>query len=157
MNLVITLNRGAVSESTDSLNLHAFPLYVEALSNINLENDDSITPNEQGLYPCNIFVFQANGTGLDPNQGDRFFKVANAADLDNYPSYDVSIDDTTPITSIDGYPFFRYNQIKLFMEYPEEIEEVWNYIQEDVTSLVNEYNSLQNLTTTDSVTISGTA
>jgi hypothetical protein len=143
--LLITLTKGDVKQSTNGLGLHAFPIFIQAFSNINLENNEAIA-DANGLYPANIFVYQKNGTGLDPNQGDRFMKVATAVDLDSLPAYDVEVEDNLPLTSINGYPFFRYNELKLFVDYPDELDDLWGYIKEDVSSLANEYNSLVDLT-----------
>jgi hypothetical protein len=154
--LKIILNKGAVLEpEKNSMGMHAFPLYIEALSNINLDNPDDPV-SEEAIYPANIFVFQKNGTGLDPNQGDRFMKVATAIDIDSYPNNEVivDVDELESLNpSIQGFPFFRYNKIKLFLDYPEELIEVWNFIKEDVTVLVADYNRLQQLQTTASVEI----
>ena len=145
-NLEITLKKGEIKKDKNGLNILTYPIFIEAYSNINLENKD-IEPNAEGLYPCNLFVYQANGTGLDPNQGDRFMKIATALDIDGYPSYDIEVDTTTPITSVEGFPFFRYNKVKLFVDTPEELEDIWKYIQQDVKYLVDDFNRLKNLST----------
>lgn len=146
-NLEVTLKKATVTKAKNGLGILAYPIYVEAYSNINLENDESIQTNEEGLYPCNIFVYQKNGTGLDPNQGDRFMKVATALDIDGLPNYKVKFDDALePITSIKGFPFFRYNKLKLLVDTADQVDDVWTYIQEDVNFLENDYNRFQNLT-----------
>lgn len=147
-NLEITLKKGEIKEDNNGLNILSYPIYIEAYSNLNLENSD-IQPNQDGLYPCNVFVYQMNGTGLDPNQGDRFMKVATAIDIDGYPSYDISIDQDTPITSVKGFPFFRYNKVKLFVDNVEELNDIWTYIKQDIKYLVDDYNRLKNLTASE--------
>ena len=151
-NLEITLKKGEIKEDNSGLNILSYPIYIEAYSNLNLENSD-IQPNPDGLYPCNVFVYQMNGTGLDPNQGDRFMKVATAIDIDGYPSYDISIDQDTPITSVKGFPFFRYNKVKLFVDNVEELNDIWTYIKQDIKYLVDDYNRLKNLTASEDSTI----
>ena len=147
-NLEITLKKGEIKEDNNGLNILSYPIYIEAYSNLNLENNE-VQPNTEGLYPCNLFVYQLNGTGLDPNQGDRFMKVATAIDIDGYPSYDISIDQDTPITSIKGFPFFRYNKVKLFVDTVEELDGIWSYIKQDVKYLVDDFNRLKNLKTSE--------
>lgn len=143
MSLEITLKKGDITKATNDLGIHCFVIAVEAYANTNLENTDTQPINN--LYPANIFVFQKSGTGLDPNQGDVFTKVATAIDLDAYPSYEYTVDDSQNLDEVKGYPFFRYNKLKLFVDAKEQIEDIWYYIQEDVKVLVNDYNNLQTL------------
>ena len=153
MNLEITLKKGDITKATNDLGIHCFVIAVEAYANINLENTDTENTDTENtdiqpvtnLYPANIFVFQKSGTGLDPNQGDVFTKVATAIDLDAYPSYEYTVDDSQNLDEVKGYPFFRYNILKLFVDAKEQIEDIWYYIQEDVKVLVNDYNNLQTL------------
>ena len=145
MSLKITLKKGDITKATNDLGIHCFVIAVEAYANINLENAD-MQPIDN-LYPANIFVFQKSGTGLDPNQGDVFTKVATAIDLDAYPSYEYTIEDNQNLDEVKGFPFFRYNKLKLFVDAKEQIEDIWYYIQEDVKVLVNDYNNLQTLNT----------
>ena len=90
MSLEITLKKGDITKATNDLGIHCFVIAVEAYANMNLENTDAQPVDN--LYPANIFVFQKSGTGLDPNQGDVFTKVATAIDLDAYPSYEYTLD-----------------------------------------------------------------
>ena len=80
-------------------------------------------------------------------------KIATALDIDGYPSYDIEVDTTTPITSVEGFPFFRYNKVKLFVDTPEELEDIWKYIQQDVKYLVDDFNRLKNLSTSSEILI----
>lgn len=156
MSLEITLKKGDITKATNDLGIHCFVIAVEAYANTKLENTDTQpednsnqenteTQSEDNLYPANIFVFQKSGTGLDPNQGDVFTKVATAIDLDAYPSYEYALDANQNLDEVRGFPFFRYNKLKLFVDAKEQIEDIWYYIQEDVKVLVNDYNNLQAL------------
>lgn len=155
--LQIQLTRSAVAASSlQWTEAHAFPLKVEAKSNINLENVAQ-TPDSTGWYPCNIFTLQLNGTGLDPNQGDRFVKVATAIDIDEIPSYLITVSNSTPTESILGYPYYRYHSIELFVDTPEYVEQLWTWIQDDVFQLVKDYNSLLTLVKDSSILVTATS
>lgn len=153
MNLEITLKKGDITKATNDLGIHCFVIAVEAYANTDLENTDTENTDTENtdiqpvtnLHPANIFVFQKSGTGLDPNQGDVFTKVATAIDLDAYPSYDYTLEDKQKLDEVRGFPFFRYNKLKLFVDAKEQIEDIWYYIQEDVKVLVNDYNNLKAL------------
>ena len=139
-NLQITLKKQAISMAENGLDINAYPIVVSAFSNINLENDDTAITADG--YPCNIFTLQRNGTGLDPNQGDRFVKVATALDIEQYPAYTISINASTPETSVQGFPFYRYHTVKLYVDNPGELEDIWAFIKDDADTLVQDYNRL---------------
>lgn len=154
INLQIQLKKSTLSPSSVGwLNHHAYPIKVEAYSNINLENVD-VQPLPNGMYPCNIFTLQLNGTGLDPNQGDRFVKVATAIDIDELPSYLIDTE-LSNLEDVKGYPFYRYHTIELFMNTVEEVEQFWIWLTEDVQQLVIDYNSVKEVVDSDTVIISG--
>lgn len=91
-----------------------------------------VTAVGQGGIDSNIFVFQLSGTGLDPNQGDIFIKVADVLDLSELPTED-NIDS-------NNFTFYRTDSIKIFCRTKESYEKLWKNIKEDVKSLLNAYN-----------------
>lgn len=142
------------SQNLNWVNLHAYPFKVEAYSNINLEaypQDEAFA----GYYPVNIFVMQRNGTGLDPNQGDRFVKMATVIDIEELPNYLVEVDATTELSTVKGFPFYRYNKLELFVNSPEELQDLWEFIVEDVNTLIDDYNRMLTVVNDQYIQVSG--
>lgn len=102
----------------------------------------------------NVFVLQLSGTGLDPNQGDIFNRIASVPDITDLPTLDTI--ESMNSASIEGLisPFYRTNEIELFFETPELAEEAWKIIKSDVKLLVDNLNLKDKVYPTETVTIS---
>lgn len=102
----------------------------------------------------NVFVLQLSGTGLDPNQGDIFNRIASVPDITDLPTLDTI--ESMNSASIEGLisPFYRTNEIELFFETPELAEEAWKIIKSDVKLLVDNLNLKDKIYPTETVTIS---
>lgn len=103
----------------------------------------------QGLgdYPAEVFVLQRPGSVNDLSQGAGFRAVASAHDIEELPVTPSPADDDGITT-----PFFRSSQILLYLRSPEEVERVWELIQEDVRSLVRNLRAVDIMRAVDSFT-----
>lgn len=131
-------------------NIKSYPLSVEAFANINLDQagNPELQPNEEGLYPANIFVLQRHGTGLDPNQGDIFTKVATGIDICDYPSAtEVDKLNTFETDTKEGYAYYRINTVTLYTDSAEAADNLWTNLKEDCQYLVRDINALNTLNT----------
>lgn len=101
-----------------------------------------------------IFVMQLTGTGLDPNQGDMFNRIASVQDITDLPTIEtidqMNEDDIQGLIS----PFYRTNQIELFFETPDLAERGWQIIKSDAQLLVDNLKLMDEVQPSETVTIS---
>ena len=103
-----------------------------------------------GGVPNEVFLFQQKGTFYDPYPGALFVAVASAHDLQETPTEPMD-PENTPSES-EFTPFYRRATVNLFLRYPEELEELWKDIREDIAALVVNLEAAEDLTTTDTFT-----
>lgn len=104
--------------------------------------------------PSEIFVYRFEGSIYDPREGDTFHRVASVNDLYEVPKLSHFLNQSAD--SNLQVPFYRTDRIPtLFCRSPEEVQDVWDKIVEDVHSLVKNLNTSVSLKAIDEVTIDG--
>ena len=131
----IQLERLSVAEVTSGY-VHAWPLKVIA------------TSSATGI-PSEIFVYHAEG-GNDEFVGDIFVAVASVMQLTELPK-DAPI--LIPDENGKVVPFYRKSTMEFFCRTPEEADELWANIMSDVTDLKTNFEALQDLQVSETVTI----
>jgi hypothetical protein len=135
----INLTRyAALSHKDDPMKPTGWPLVIKA-TGVNMPED--------------IFVFHTM-TSTDPYYGDLFECVASVNQLFELPK-NMAISATD--TPNQNLPYYRTNQIELFLRSPAEVEEVWKSIQDDVERLVWDYNSVYAMQAVETVEVAETA
>lgn len=133
--------------------IYIYPLKLTILSNINLENDSAITPNEDGWYDANLFVLQKSGTAFDPDQGDIFVKIAGLTDLYELPTA-AKFEQMNDSSQVLQTPYYRVNKIELACKTLNRIDEIYTAIKEELKLFVDNYNLQNKITTTETSLIS---
>ena len=84
-----------------------------------------------------IFVFQRGVppplAGTTPQPVDRFVKVASVVDLEDFPPDGPNID--------REMPYYRVDNATLVFRSLTDLQETWNYIQDDVRGLLADVNT----------------
>ena len=94
-----------------------------------------------------IFVYHAN-MGDDAYEGDIFECVASIQQYYEIPA------DAAVAEGVDYVvPYYRLDFVQLDCLSPEEADQLWDDIVEDVTDLVNNFHAKDNLTTSETITI----
>lgn len=123
-----------VANDQHSHERHVWPLVVQA-TGANIASE--------------IFVYQATAKGdaMDA-EGDTFSCIASANQMYELPN-------SRSLTLTDKYqlPFYRTAQLEVFCRSPEEMNEVWSFIQEDVQRLLDNYNITTGPQPNNSVTL----
>lgn len=119
-------------DDEDNFARHNWPLVVHATST--------------GEMPDAVFVFQ-KFSGIDPANYDTFHNVASAHDIFEIPTAPTSMVQTELDT-----PFYRGNQVRLFLRNPEEVEELWEKLKADVRDLVRNLEAENRLKAVDITT-----
>ena len=94
----------------------------------------------------NVFVYHAgeeDGTGI--RKGDTFSNVASKQDMDVIPIGEPIILEDAIQSKDRAIPYYRTNTVELDCYNLQEAERIWRIIQHDITSLVREYASWDNL------------
>lgn len=133
--------------------IYIYPLKLTILSNINLENDSTITPNEDGWYDADLFVLQKSGTAFDPDQGDIFVKTAGLTDLYELPTA-AKFEQMNDSSQVLQTPYYRVNKIELACKTLNRIDEIYTAIKEELKLFVDNYNLQNKITTTETILIS---
>jgi hypothetical protein len=94
-----------------------------------------------------IFVYHAT-MGDDAYQGDLFECVASLEQYNDLPENAAVIEDDVTVV-----PYYRLDVLNFACRSPEEAEQLWSDIQEDVIDLVNNYIAFNNLRTLEVVEI----
>jgi hypothetical protein len=94
-----------------------------------------------------IFVYHAN-MGDDAYEGDIFECVAS---IQQY--YEIPVDAAVAEGADYVVPYYRLDFVQLDCLSPEEADQLWDDIVEDVTDLVNNFHAKDNLTTSETITI----
>ena len=94
------------------------------------------------------------GTGLDPNQGDMFNRIASVPDITDLPTIETI--ESMNESDIQGLitPFYRDNTIELFFETPELAERGWQIIKSDTQLLVDNLKLIDVIQPSETITIS---
>jgi len=94
-----------------------------------------------------IFVYHSAMTD-DAYEGDLFECVASIQQYNDLPV-------NTPVFEgkEDVVPYYRSNILYFACRSPEEADELWDDVEEDVTDLINNYVALNNLTTSETTDI----
>lgn len=133
--------------------IYIYPLKLSILSNINLENNSTATPNEDGWYDADLFVLQKSGTAFDPDQGDIFVKIAGLSDLYELPNA-TTFDQMNNNSQVLQTPYYRVSTIELACKTLNRIDEIYKAIKEELKLFVDNYNLQNKITTTETVIIS---
>jgi len=115
---------------------HNWPLVVQATSTDEM--------------PAEVFVFARRAGALDPDQGDQFENVASAHDI-----FEIGTTQASNPELEQSTPFYRTSQIRLFLRSPEEVEQVWTAIKEDVVDLVRNLELERSLLAVEQFQVSG--
>ena len=94
-----------------------------------------------------IFVYHAN-MGDDAYEGDIFECVAS---IQQY--YEIPVDAAVAEGADYVVPYYRLDFVQLDCLSPEEADQLWDDIVQDVTDLVNNFHAKDNLTTSETITI----
>ena len=142
-NTSVTLTKSDTTQTDLSwiANISGYPIKVTAIGTGMLE----------GGY---IFVKQLTGTGLDPNQGDMFNRIASVPDITDLPTIETV--ESMNESDIQGLitPFYRDNTIELFFETPELAEKGWQIIKSDTQLLVDNLKLIDVIQPSETITIS---
>ena len=115
---------------------HAWPLRVTADS------------NETGLS-SKIFVYHAE-MGDDPYQGDVFECVASIQQMSEIPEDAPGVGEGGNLV-----PYYRKDVLTFYCRNSEQADSLWEKVQADVRDLLRNHRAMQNLLTSETVTISG--
>jgi hypothetical protein len=100
--------------------------------------------------PTEVFVFQAGvapvRTNQQPEPTDYFISIADPVDLEELP-----IGSADPA---NGIPFYRETTVFFRARCLEDLDEAWNFIQEDVQGLVDALNTGLDEVETEDITFS---
>lgn len=131
----ITLTRTGL-EGNEFNGQHVWPLNITAT-----------LPAGSVLPSAKLFVYHASMSD-DIYEGDLFECVASVQQMNDIP-------DDTPAVEDGEYtvPYYRSNMLNFHCRSPEEVDILWEDIQEDVTDLVNNYTSAATLSNIEVVTI----
>lgn len=124
--MAITLTRNALDWEENQAGQHVWPLLVSATS------DDGLT--------ANIFVYHVQP---DPEVDSIFSCVASLPQLSEIG--------LTPSTNT---PFFRQDTLRFDCRSPEEAQELWTLVEQDVRDLVWNYQWAEGLDIDEAVVIS---
>ena len=94
-----------------------------------------------------IFVYHAN-MGDDAYEGNIFECVAS---IQQY--YEIPVDAAVAEGADYVVPYYRLDFVQLDCLSPEEADQLWDDIVQDVTDLVNNFHAKDNLTTSETITI----
>jgi len=113
-------------EVQEIANQHVWPLKVTAISSI-------------ADLPSKIFVYHA-AMNDDDFMGDVFEVIASVQQLTEIPEDSPGvIDDNLQV------PYYRRDTLLYHCRYPEEAEDLWEKVQEEVIMLIRNWKSMQNL------------
>lgn len=98
--------------------------------------------------PTEIFVFQRRvDAAMDPEEndlGDLFVKIADAIDLEDYP--------TSPPASVEENPYYRVDEVTLYFRSYDELVETKTLMAACISKLVDSLKLADNLAEMDEVT-----
>ena len=135
--MAITLTRATVAPVLITGRQHVWPLQVTAVS------------DTEGL-PSEIFVYHANMDDDQINDLDIFECVASVEQLDEIDTVPIEAD---PETGTLAVPYYRSDTLLFGCRSPQEAEELWEKVREDVSDLYYNFLSYSTLQTEDVVTI----
>lgn len=98
--------------------------------------------------PSEVFVFQRTSSSLDPSQYDQFSCVASAHDV-----FELGVNPGWNPDDENASPFYRGSVLRLFLRSPEQLEDVWLKIKDDVVSLVRNLEIENRMKAVDSTSI----
>lgn len=134
---MITLTRESLSDDVESVpGQHVWPLRITA------------TSSNENLGP-EIFVFHAS-VDDDVYCGDVFECVASIQQLGDIPIDTAGFDDNGQLV-----PYFRKDTLTFHARSPQEADELWAQIKNDVDELVKNYLALTNITEVETYVADG--
>lgn len=89
-----------------------------------------------------IFVYRSGHAG-DPFGGDQFSCIASVNQIYELPE-DMAILETSELQ----VPFYRTNCMEVYCRNQDEAERIWQYVNTDVQSLINNWNAAADLQST---------
>lgn len=135
---MITLSRESLQIfEQGSAAQHSWPLKVTATAEVG------------ATISAKIFVFHAGSVAAASPQ-DRFECVASVHQMADLPETNPIYDPSDPSKCV---PFYRLNSLTFHCLSPQEADELWLHIQEDVTDLIANHVALSGLRVTESVSI----
>lgn len=129
----ISLTRSGL-DTEDKEGQHVWPLKVIA------------TSSETGLG-SKIFVYHA-AMSDDAYEGDIFECVASMQQMKDIPEDSPALEDDTYVV-----PYYRTNSFVVDCRSPEEAEELWEAVKEDVGDLITNFRSLATLDNLETINI----